>query len=48
LHRKRKDSSEIAAHVDLYLAIYRRQHDVFDQRPDDICSFRALFFVLAL
>ncbi|WP_346728819.1 hypothetical protein [Paroceanicella profunda] len=48
MHRKRKDSSEIAANVDLHLAVHRRQNDVLDQRPDDIGGFRALFFVLIL
>ncbi|MEN2990901.1 hypothetical protein WG926_21490 [Tistrella sp. BH-R2-4] len=45
---KCKDSSEIAAHVDLYLAVHRCQHDILDQRPDDIGGLCALLFVLAL
>ncbi len=33
---KRKDSSKIAANVDLDLAIRRRQDDVLDQRAQDV------------
>jgi len=46
LHRKRKDSSETAANVDLNLAVHRRQHDVLDSRPDDIGGFCPLPLVL--
>jgi len=46
--RKRKDFIEIAAHVDLHLAVHRRQHDFFDQHPDDIGGLCALLFGLIL
>ncbi|WP_235890948.1 hypothetical protein [Martelella alba] len=48
MNGKRKDSSEITAHVDLHLAVHRRQHDVLDQRPDDIGGFCPLLLVLGL
>jgi len=43
-HRK----YEIAANVDLHLAVHRRQHDVLHQRPDDIGGFCPLLLVLTL
>ena len=48
MYRKCKDPSEIAANVNFHLAIHRRQHDVLDQRPDDIGGFCPFLLVLAL
>ncbi|WP_294202198.1 hypothetical protein [uncultured Sphingomonas sp.] len=44
MRRKRKDSSEIAANVDLDLAIGGRQDDVLDQRPQHVRRLDPLFF----
>ena len=47
LDGKRKDSSEIAAHVDLHFAVRRRQHDVLYQRPSDFGGLCAFLFVFS-
>ncbi|WP_246669717.1 hypothetical protein [Agrobacterium sp. B1(2019)] len=41
-----QDAGQIAADIDLHLAVHRRQHDIFDQRADDVRRLNALFLAI--